>query len=164
LIDFGLAKISDCNASSYTGHFGIVGTPAYMAPEHLRGEELDARADLYALGVILYQLLCGALPFYGKGYLEIGEKILSQEPEDVRRRTEKEIPWGLARLAMQALAKDRNDRPSTAREFARRLRSSLELETAPARLARAVFARLQSLQQGIKNSAQPLVQSLKRSA
>ena len=166
LIDFGLAKIRE--TKGVTTAFGVVGTPAYMSPEQLRGEELDGRSDLYALGVILYQLLCGSLPFTGKGYLDIGEKILLQPAEDVRQRAkDKEIPGALARLAMQCLSKERGDRPESAEEVLKRLlavKATLNAEHAPERIARRLLEKLQSLPREFKSGLRPVVQKLKLTA
>jgi eukaryotic-like serine/threonine-protein kinase len=166
LIDFGLAKIRE--TKGVTTAFGVVGTPAYMSPEQLRGEELDGRSDLYALGVILYQLLCGSLPFTGKGYLDIGEKILFQPAEDVRHRAKgREIPGALARLAMQCLSKDKNDRPESAAEVIERLlamKATLNAEHAPERLARQLLEKLQSLSRELKSGLRPVTQKLKLTA
>lgn len=166
LIDFGLAKVK---ASVKSGiHTNIVGTPAYMSPEQLRGESLDARSDIYALGVIFYQLLCGELPFWGESYLEIGEKILTQPPEEVRQRArDKQIPGALARIAMQCLEKDREDRPKSAQELIERLisvRETLASDNTPVRLARVFLERLQWLQREFKSGVRPVVQKLKLSA
>jgi serine/threonine protein kinase len=166
LIDFGLAKIRE--TKGVTTAFGVVGTPAYMSPEQLRGESLDGRSDIYALGVILYQLLCGSLPFTGKGYLDIGEKILLQPAEDIRLRAkEREIPGALARLVMQCLEKDREHRPESADEVLKRLlaiRATLDAENTPERLARTLLEKIQSLPREFKSGLRPVVQKLKLTA
>jgi eukaryotic-like serine/threonine-protein kinase len=166
LIDFGLAKIRE--TKGVTTASGVVGTPAYMSPEQIRGEALDGRSDLYALGVILYQLLCGSLPFTGNGYLDIGEKILLVPAEDVRQRAkDKELPGALARLAMQCLSKERGDRPESAEEVLKRLlaiKATLDAEHAPERLARKFLEKMQSISRDFKSGLRPVVQKLKLTA
>jgi eukaryotic-like serine/threonine-protein kinase len=127
LIDFGLAKALDDTKASFRTIQGVVGTPAYMAPEQIRGEELDARVDVYALGVLLYELLTGAVPFPGDGALEIAEKVLGEAAEEPSLRAPgREIPEKLARLAMQALSKERGARPKSAEEFCQKLLAARE--------------------------------------
>jgi eukaryotic-like serine/threonine-protein kinase len=128
LVDFGLAKILAADPGAWqtmqVATVGI-GTPAYMSPEQIRGEPLDGRADVYALGVILYQLLTGSLPFWGEEPSDIAEKVLSSKAEHVKRRARgREIPSALARLAMQAISKRPEDRPGSAAEFKRRLQEA----------------------------------------
>lgn len=77
VMDFGLARRDDLVRATATG--GVIGTPAYMAPEQIRGEEVDARADQYSLGVMLYEMLAGALPFEGEP-LTLLMKHLSESP------------------------------------------------------------------------------------
>ncbi|MCA9678925.1 MAG: serine/threonine protein kinase, partial [Myxococcales bacterium] len=94
LMDFGLAKsMSDRKKTSY-----IAGTPAYMAPEHLRGDELDARADLFAIGVSLYEMLSGQLPYAGLDRHEPPVPLAERVPA---------IPPRLAEAVMRALEFDR---------------------------------------------------------
>jgi serine/threonine-protein kinase len=86
LADFGIAKARG-GGTSVTQAGGVVGTPAYMSPEQAAGrEELDGRSDLYSLGVVLYALVAGRLPFEGKDGGELLVKHLTQEPQALRRR------------------------------------------------------------------------------
>jgi eukaryotic-like serine/threonine-protein kinase len=124
LIDFGLAKmLSGAAGLMLTTQMSAIGTPAYMSPEQIRNETLDGRADIYSLGVLLYQLLTGTLPFWADNPLDISENVLKKAPEDVRRRG-RSIPPLLAKLTMQALAKDRKNRPKDVREFRERIRQA----------------------------------------
>ncbi len=85
VMDFGLARRSDLATITATG--SVMGTPAYMAPEQIRGEAVDARADQYALGVMLYEMLAGTLPFDGElDPLQLIMKQLGEEPIPLRQR------------------------------------------------------------------------------
>ncbi len=116
VLDFGIAKIQDPERKGdrFQTIAGLVcGTPEYMAPEQARGEVLDSRCDLYALGVILYQLLTNTFPFTGDSPIAIVTRHLTDQltpPAALRP----DVHAGLADLAMRLMAKDRNDRPATA--------------------------------------------------
>jgi serine/threonine-protein kinase len=98
----------------------VVGTPEYMSPEQLLGDELDARADLYATGVVLYECLTGRLPITADTPITLIAKVLEEEPEPPRA-LHSDIPPALSELVMWALAKDRDKRPRTAAELHARL-------------------------------------------
>jgi eukaryotic-like serine/threonine-protein kinase len=125
LIDFGLAKmISSAGASPglLTAEFGSIGTPAYMAPEQIRNEPLDGRADIYSMGTMMYQLLCGELPFWSDNPLDFTDKVLTEKPIDVRKRApNRGIPATLGRLTMQAIAREPKNRPRDVREMREKL-------------------------------------------
>lgn len=115
VMDFGIARIAA--ASSANAESGIaVGTPAYMAPEQLIGEELDARADLYALGVVLYECLTGKPPFYGTSMVSLIAKVLSTPPAPIAGSAT-DVPPALAALVMRLLAKSPEGRPASAAEL-----------------------------------------------
>jgi eukaryotic-like serine/threonine-protein kinase len=119
LVDFGLAKrMSD---AEITDHGHVVGTYRYMPPEQARGEALDRRSDLYALGVTLYELLAGRPPFPHRNHLELLEAILYQEAPEIGR-INPGAPAPLARLAERLLQKRAEDRPQSAAEAALLLR------------------------------------------
>lgn len=119
LVDFGLAKsMSD---AEITDHGHVVGTYRYMPPEQARGEPLDRRSDLYALGVTLYEQLAGRPPFPHRNQLELLEAILYQQPPDLAR-INPGVPAPLARLAERLLQKNAEDRPQSAAEVALLLR------------------------------------------
>ncbi len=121
VLDFGIAKIQDSTGDegpALTRAGFVCGTPEYMSPEQARGGMLDARSDLYAVGVILYQLTTGLLPFESDSAVGFATKHLTIEPPaPSKRRPEARISPGLERLILNALAKDPNDRPQTAEEF-----------------------------------------------
>ncbi|MCS6913289.1 MAG: protein kinase [Myxococcota bacterium] len=125
VLDFGIAKIKDLGDSGIT-HAGMVcGTPDYMSPEQIRGEELDGRSDVYAAGVVLYEMLTGHRPFAGS-LLEVLSCHLSQAPEPPRkRRPDLQIPAVLERICLTAMSKRREDRYPSAAELARALEAAV---------------------------------------
>src|SRR5580704_914859 len=131
VLDFGLAKLTAAGASDHpyhsvrapqTGVAGItlmgraMGTPAYMSPEQVRGEELDARADLFSFGVALYQMATGVLPFRGENTDVIREGILNRAPE-APSHINREVPPRLEEIILKALEKDRRFRYQYAAEI-----------------------------------------------
>lgn len=91
----------------------LVGTPAYMAPEQLMAEDVDARSDLYAAGITLYECLTGSVPFEGGNPFALIAKVLHQVPPSPHE-LRPEIPPPLSALVMQLMAKDAGDRPANA--------------------------------------------------
>ena len=117
VVDFGLAKIltGDVAATVLTAHNMVCGTPEYMAPEQARGDEIDARCDVYAAGVILYQMLTGAPPFSGTTPLSVLTAHLTSPPVPPRERAPtRDISPALEAVVLHALAKDPADRYATA--------------------------------------------------
>ena len=100
----------------------VLGTPLYMSPEQCRGEKLDSRADIYALGVITYQMLSGKTPFTGK-YTEVMEAHKATPPPPLDA---KKVGRKVKRVVAAAMAKNPDERPATAIAFASRLRSGSE--------------------------------------
>jgi eukaryotic-like serine/threonine-protein kinase len=124
VLDFGLVKSITApeRDESLGGGLGMTaGTPAYMAPESLRGEPVDGRADLYALGCVAYYLLTARLVFEADTALQMVLKHLQEEPEPPSKRTMNPIPEALERIVLDCLAKNPDDRPPSAMELARRL-------------------------------------------
>ncbi|MBL8939739.1 MAG: serine/threonine protein kinase, partial [Archangium sp.] len=114
LMDFGLAKyLADDSAVTADGR--LVGTFRYMAPEQVLGEQLDARTDLYGLGVILYELLSGRPPFEAKTPYELWQKVLETEPVSLTTMNPR-VDRTLARVAMKLIRKEPDDRFQTAEE------------------------------------------------
>ncbi|MBX3271724.1 MAG: protein kinase [Sandaracinaceae bacterium] len=112
ILDFGISKIIGHKTVTAAGT--LLGTPQYMAPEQLAGTGLDARADLYAVGTILYELLAGRVPFQGSGYDVIVERLTGRRPPELASLAP-HVPRALADVAMRALALDPDARwPSAA--------------------------------------------------
>ena len=120
IIDFGLARAGADDILDVTVEGSIVGTPAYMSPERIEGRELDAKSDLFGLGVILYELLAGRLPFEGSSLVSMLAAISRGVPPDLRTLAP-DAPEPLVRLAMRLLAHDRADRPADAASVAAEL-------------------------------------------
>jgi serine/threonine-protein kinase len=148
VVDFGLAKLRpDMLAGITTGGTGITspgivcGTPDYMSPEQGRGDPLDARSDIYALGVIMFQLLTGQLPFEAASPTQVVLMHLQQPPPDPRKLApERKIPDVLAETCLTALEKDRNRRYADAQAFIRALEQALTVLTTPSTTVRAAPA------------------------
>ena len=115
VMDFGLAKLMDADVSmTRTGD--VLGTPLYMSPEQIEGGSLDARTDVYAIGLILYEMATGALPFAGKTAMAVMHARLTQRPKPVRKLNPS-IPDWYARLIAKCMERDPEDRYQRAREI-----------------------------------------------
>ncbi len=110
VLDFGLAKLADVTLTR-TG--STIGTVAYMSPEHTRGDELDARTDLWSLGVVLYEMLTGRRPFRGDRQGTVIHAIRNDEPERLGDLIE-ELPPDLDEIVSKLLQKDPGDRYESA--------------------------------------------------
>ena len=119
IADFGLARI--CGVSSNTIEGAAIGSPAYMAPEQVRGQELTHLCDIYSLGVTLYELLCGQPPITGTSVLDLLEKVRNNERVPLRER-KPGLPDAVYAVIDKATAHDPKDRFGTAKEFAAVLR------------------------------------------
>lgn len=117
--DFGIARITD---SSKTKTGLVLGTPSFMSPEQLAGKKVDGRSDLYSLGVMLFQLLAGVLPFRGDSMSELMYKIANEEAPDIRV-IRPELPQALADVVALSLSKRPETRYQTGDQFAADLRS-----------------------------------------
>jgi len=122
--DFGLAQLAE-ETSTMAGN-PIIGTPAYMSPEQVAGDKADSRTDVYALGIVLYEMLSGRVPFRspGKELTEILYGHTHLTPPLVPN-----LATNIQRVVDRALAKDASDRFSTAGEFAKTLETAIAIET-----------------------------------
>ena len=122
VVDFGLAKVRDVAASTALTHTGtVLGTLYYMSPEQCSGEELDARADVYSLGAMLYEMLTGGPPFRANSLAGLISKHLHEQPPPFPH--ELAVPPALAATCYRALAKNRNNRQQDAIAFGRELKT-----------------------------------------
>ena len=119
IMDFGLAKLR--GGSTLTKEGSTVGTLAYMPPEQLQGNEVDARSDIFSLGAVLYELVSGHLPFNGEYESAIIYEIINSYPEPVSIFRE-DVDPELESIIMECLEKDPNERYQSARELAKNLK------------------------------------------
>jgi eukaryotic-like serine/threonine-protein kinase len=119
--DFGIARITD---SSKTKTGLVLGTPSFMSPEQIAGKKVDGRSDLYSLGVMLFQMLAGVLPFRGDSMAELMYKIANEEAPDIRI-IRKELPDRLAQVVALSLAKKPELRYQDGDRFAADLREAI---------------------------------------
>jgi serine/threonine-protein kinase len=116
--DFGIARSDSAAPLTVAGH--VIGTPAYLSPEQVRGRTATPASDVYTLGVVLYECLAGRRPFDGSNPIEVARAHLEQVPPPLPTV----IPGPLRAVVISALAKEPENRPSTA-EFSRRLRAAV---------------------------------------
>lgn len=122
VMDFGVARLTDASKTK-TGM--VLGSPSYMSPEQLLGRKVDGRSDLFSLGVMLYQLACGRLPFVGESMGRLMYKITNEAPPDVRS-VNPQVPDDVAGVIGRAMSKNAEQRYQTAEEMARELRACLD--------------------------------------
>ena len=113
VLDFGVARLVRRTTAGLTQAGMVVGTPEYMAPEQLLDEDVDARADLYAVGVVLYECLTGKRPIDGDSVVTLIARVLAEDPVPPRTLNP-EVPPPLSALVMRLLSRDRAQRPADA--------------------------------------------------
>jgi hypothetical protein len=121
--DFGIARLKGSDLVKTQAGF-VLATPRFAAPEQLRGEEVDGRADLFAAGILLFHLLTGRFPFSGADFLQVASAVFRDAPIPLRSLDPTLSP-ALAAVVERALAKDREDRYATATEMAAALEAAL---------------------------------------
>jgi serine/threonine-protein kinase len=119
--DFGIGKLLSSNTGDLTRTGTMVGSPAYMSPEQIRGEKLDGRADFFSLGVVAYELVTGGRPFPGDSITTLVYQILHAEPRDPLS-LRSDLPPAARSVFARVLAKSRDERPADAAEFIREIR------------------------------------------
>ncbi|HEU5057041.1 MAG TPA: serine/threonine-protein kinase [Kofleriaceae bacterium] len=110
ILDFGIAKVSGADGNNHLTKTGtIFGTPFYMAPEQALGQNVDQRADVYAVGVIMYECFCGAVPFQGESFMGILTQHITAEPKPPSRMAAEHgrtLPPGVEEIILHAMRKD----------------------------------------------------------
>ena len=131
LSDFGVAKLTE-SAVSATGE-EVIGTPAYISPEQARGEKVDARADIYGLGAILYEMLAGERPYSGETVIGIALQHVNEPIPDIRK-IRPDLPPAVDQIIKTAMAKEKQNRYAAAMDMARALTRAAfgDEKTAPA--------------------------------
>jgi len=139
--DFGIARFTSATTSDLTRTGHMIGSPAYMSPEQIRGEKLDGRSDLFSLGVVLYELLTGTRPFPGESITTLVYQILHTEPRDPRE-IKADLPVASREVIAVMLAKQPEKRPENAQAFLRELKriEKFQRESEMTRRAVAVAA------------------------
>ncbi len=159
VLDFGLAKrlaaatgdSLETTAEMQSAEGVVVGTPRYMSPEQALGKDIDHRSDLFSLGVVLYELLTGELPFGGANFAEILNNIVHSHPTAIARLN-CDVPSELERITLKCLQKSPDRRYQTARELVVDLRSlARQLDNGTATAGSAVFRRAESTQSLVAN-------------
>jgi len=135
--DFGIAKLSQAQSGNVTGS-AIIGTPAYMAPEQAQGTEVDGRADIYALGIILFEMLTGKQPYEADTPMAVAIKHITDPVPHILQANPK-LPESMDEIIQKAMAKDKTKRFSTAVEMTNALREAargdptkIQIKVAPA--------------------------------
>lgn len=141
VLDFGIAKImgsKEHNSArpALTAGNQVFGTPEYMAPEQIRGDDVSAGTDIYALGIILYKMLCGRLPFDAPTPLALLAKHLSEPPAPLKAPADyPALPLELTLLVGTMLSKDQESRPASMIAVSSALRAALKLATRDSTIA-----------------------------
>lgn len=125
VLDFGIAKMRDLTASNLTQTGAVMGTPYYMSPEHCMGEELDHRSDIYSLGIVLFEMLAGVVPFNSPISTAVVVQHVNQAPPSLRALNASISPEVEA-VVMRALAKRRDLRQQTAVHLAQELIAAVQ--------------------------------------
>lgn len=158
VVDFGVAFMLDGTVSRLTLEGTTLGTPAYMSPEQGMGKQVDARADVYSIGVVLYELLCGHLPFDGNPS-EILVKHLYEDPLPPNERNPSvTVHPRLSEIAMMCLKKNPEHRPNTAAELSLLVENALNSNPyvdLPVRTQKKISRLERALDQGLQLPAAP---------
>jgi serine/threonine protein kinase len=123
LTDFGIAK--GCDDLTITGTGQMIGSPAYMSPEQAAGRPMDHRSDIFSLGIIMYEIICGEKPFKGDTYQEMVASIMSKEPESMQK-LRIDVNTEIEEQVRKALVKDVESRFQNAEELADKIYTELQ--------------------------------------
>ncbi len=116
IIDFGIALLEGARRVTWRGLSGTVGTPDYMSPEQLRGERGSAASDIYAVGVVFYEMLCGHTPFEGENIFGVMNKHIAQDPPSILQ-FKPDLPPAIVTVVMRAVRRDPSKRYQSIREM-----------------------------------------------
>jgi serine/threonine protein kinase len=152
LADFGVARLSEGTRMTHSGV--QVGTPYYMSPEAWEGRSLDAQADIWSLGVVLFEILTGQVPFGGDTPLAVMSRINTMPPPDLKR-LRSDVPGGLAKITSRMLTRNKKRRYQTMREVA------VDLEREQERLYREKRSGIELLFQQLAANLTQLMQNFK---
>lgn len=125
VLDFGVASLSDLSAHKLTQSGSVVGTPHYMSPEHCRGEELDGRSDVYSMGIVLFEMLTGSVPFNSPTTSALVIQHVTQPPPPLRS-INLSISPAVEAVVLRALEKRPEDRQPTAGALAQELSAAVK--------------------------------------
>ncbi|TNF35594.1 MAG: serine/threonine protein kinase, partial [Deltaproteobacteria bacterium] len=133
VLDFGIAKMQGDDSTQATATGMICGTPSYMSPEQAMGRDIDGRSDIYALGILLFEMLTDEKPFEGDTPMEVMLKHINEPSPNILARTQLAVPVGLQHALDRMLSKDAQERPAHCQEVKRFLVEGLGTAlTAPA--------------------------------
>ncbi len=124
VMDFGIARAMSDGASTMTQTSAVIGTAQYLSPEQARGEQVDARSDIYSTGCLLYELLAGRPPFVGDSPVSVAYQHVREEPVPPSH-IDPDVPAAADAIVLRALTKDREERYQTADEMRADIRSAL---------------------------------------
>jgi serine/threonine-protein kinase len=130
IIDFGIALLEGARRVTWRGLSGTVGTPDYMSPEQLRGERGTASSDVYAVGMMLYEMLCGRTPFDGENVFAIMNQHVSHDPPSILE-CKPDLSPALATVVMHAIRRDREKRYRSINELSMDLQHLGEIKPVP---------------------------------
>ena len=139
LTDFGIAKLLESASPRLTQTDAIMGTPAYISPEQAQAQTVDQRSDIYSLGIILYEMVTGRVPFTADTPLAIILKHIS-DPMPLPSLIKTDIPASIERVILKALAKEPQDRFATAAEFLSAWKRALDEKDSVPRAAKTISA------------------------
>jgi len=127
IIDFGIALLQGARRVTWRNLSDVLGTPDYMSPEQIQGKRGDARTDLYALGIMLYEMLTGSVPFHGDNALSIMHQHLTVTPP-LPRQSDPSIPSQIEAIIMKSIRKNPKERYQSAEAFLADLMNYMELD------------------------------------
>jgi serine/threonine-protein kinase len=130
IIDFGIALLEGARRVTWRGLTGMVGTPDYMSPEQLKGERGNAASDIYAVGILLYEMLAGRTPFDGENVFAVMNQHITTDPPSILHFNH-DLSHELATVVMKAIRRDPEKRFRSMREMQHALQNLNEVKPVP---------------------------------